>query len=126
MIGFLRLIGPMRPLVVAMVAGLMTPVLANAETMYIRNECPFPVVVQTGSVVRGVLRRDPPVALKMGEVTPGTMLPGNKIITIYDAGAPNRVLFQGTIPASIQDHQYGIVTDGLRMMLQPRKPFPPR
>lgn len=126
MSGFPRFMSPMRLLVVAIIAGLMTPVLANAETMYIRNECPFPVVVQTGSVVRGVLRRDPPVALKMGDVTPGTMLPGNKIITVYDAGAPNRVLFQGTIPASVQDHQYGIVTDGFRMMLQPRKPFAPR
>jgi hypothetical protein len=126
MIGHLRTNGLMHPLLLALLAVLSLPVVAQAETMYIRNETPIPIVVQTGSVVRGVLRRDPPVTLKATEVTPGTMLPGNKLITIYDARNPNRILFQGIIPAAQQDHQYGIVTDGFRMKIEPRQPFPAR
>jgi hypothetical protein len=83
-------------------------------------------VIQAGSVVRGVLRRDPPCALRPGDITPPIMLPGNKIITIYDARTPNRILFQGVIPAAVEDHNYGVITDGIRIRLDMRKAFMPR
>ena len=127
MIGLLPTPGRLRSLLLAVLAVLLVPAISLAETLYVRNECPIPLVVQTGSVVRGVLRRDPPVTLKNGDITPGTMLPGNKIITIYDARNPNRILYRGTIPAAIQDQQYGITPNGLGgIMLEPRKPFTPR
>jgi hypothetical protein len=86
------------------------------------------VVVQVGSVVRGVLRRDPPCVLQPGDVAPGTMLPGNKIIVIHDARAPNRILFQGTIPAAKEDGYFGVVPDAKipRVRVEPRLAYPLR
>jgi len=126
MIGHQFMHGQIRPLLLALLAVFLVPVLAQAETVLIRNDCAVPIVIQAGSVVRGVLRRDPPCALKPGDITPGIMLPGNKIITIYDARTPNRILFRGIIPAADDDHKYVVVTDGLRIKLDLRKSFTSR
>jgi len=126
MIGQRLLHGQIRPLLLALLAVFLVPVLAQAETVLIRNDCGVPIVIQAGSVVRGVLRRDPPCALKPGDMTPGIMLPGNKIITIYDARTPNRILFRGVIPAADDDHNYVVISDGLRIKLDKRKSFAPR
>ncbi len=115
-----------RPVLPALLALVLLPATLFAETIYVRNEGQVAVVVQVGSVVRGVLRRDPPCVLKPGEVAPGTLLPGNKIITIHDARAPNRILFQGTIPAAKEDGYFGVVPDVKmpRMRIETRKAFP--
>jgi hypothetical protein len=129
MIGHRLMHGQIRPLLLAILAVVLFPVLAHAETVYIRNECAVPIVIQAGSVVRGVLRRDPPCALKPGDITPAIMLPGNKLITIYDARTPNLILFQTIIPGAADDHSYGIAPDGPRgIKIERRKPFmmPPR
>ncbi len=45
-------------------------------------------------------------------MTPLILLPGNKIITIYDNPRnPTRILFQGTIPESTEDKAFNIVAD---------------
>src|SRR3954453_13083931 len=87
------------------------PDKAPAETLVLRNECQAPVVVQAASVVHGVLRRDRPYLLNYRDATPGIMMPGNKLITVYDAKVPNRILFQGAVPAGRDDLLFGILPD---------------
>jgi hypothetical protein len=54
--------------------------------------------------------------------TPGIVLPGNKIITISEAKVPNRVLFQGVIPAGTDDQVFSIKVDGTRLKLEKVRP----
>lgn len=125
MIGRLPSLGLNCSLLAALLALCLLPALAAAESVYVRNECPSVVVVQAGSVVRGVLRRDPPYQLKSGEVTPAIVLPGNKIITVYDAR--NRVLLHSVIPATTNDQHFGIVPDmPPRVKIETRRSFSPR
>jgi len=127
MIGRLRQLGQIRPPLLALLLLCLAPAFAGAETFYIRNDSNIPVVVQAGSVVRGVLRRVPPCQLKPGEVAPAIQLPGNKIITIYDARTPNRLLYQNAHPATTDDQYFGIVHDvPPQVKLEMRRPFPPR
>lgn len=119
-----RLPGQIRLLLLTLLAAVLSPALVLAEMVLIRNECPGPVVVQVGSVFRGVLRRDPPQFLGPNEIGAPAQLPGNKIINIHDARNPNRILFQATIPAQIEDQYFGIVVDPLgRIRLEPRRSF---
>ncbi len=125
--GRLRQPGQVRPLLLALLVLVLAPLLAVAETLTLRNELPVPVVVQVGSVFRGVLRREQPQVLKPTEVGTGVQLPGNKIINVHDARNPNRILFQVTIPAQNEDQYFGITSDALgRIRLEPRRSFPPR
>ncbi len=98
-----------RPLAALIVCLLPAP--AAAELLTFRNECPAPVVVQAVSVFRGRVFRDKPYLLTTGEWTPAIALPGDKVITVYDAKVPNRVLFQGALPASLENQRDGIVPD---------------
>jgi hypothetical protein len=126
MIGHLPRLGQIRPLLLALVAVCLLPGLATAESIYVRNECPVVVIVQAASVVRGVLRRDPPSQLKPNDITPAITLPGNKIITVHDVRG--RVLHQSVVPSMNDDHHYGIIPDPLtgRVKIEPRRPFKPR
>jgi hypothetical protein len=122
MIGHLLRLGPNRPLLAALLALCLLPALAVAESVYVRNEAPGVVVVQAASVVRGVLQRDPPYQLKPGDITPAIMLPGNKIIAIYDSR--NRLLHRSVIPATTEDQHYGVVLDvPPRVRIEQRRPF---
>jgi hypothetical protein len=98
---------------------------AAAQALQFRNECNAPVVVQAVSVFRGVLRRDRPYLLKPGDVTPGILLPGDKVITVYDAKVPTRVLFQGTVPGGAGDMHFSILPNGPRVRVQLRPPPQP-
>src|SRR5438309_11414812 len=71
--------------VLAVLVVCCLPDKAPAETLVFRNECKAPVVVQAASVVRGVLRRDRPYLLNYRDTTPDIVMPGNKLITVYDA-----------------------------------------
>jgi hypothetical protein len=85
------------------------PVFGQAVAF--RNECHAPVIVHAVSVFGGMLQRDRPYLLRSGDVTPRIVLPGDKVITVYDAQVPNRVLFQGALPASSVDLRFGILPD---------------
>jgi hypothetical protein len=124
MISRRRSLGRFRPHLLAALILCLLPGLARAETLYFRNECKTPVVVQAVSVVGGVLRRDKPYLLNAGDRTPGIMLPGNKVITVYDSKVPNRILFQGVIPAGRVDLYYGIVPGAAapKVRMMPRRP----
>jgi hypothetical protein len=83
---------------------------ASAQTLIVRNDASTAVVVQVVSVCRGVYRRDRPYLLRPGDVTtPGILLPGDKIITVYDATIPNRVLFHGALPARPLDQYFRLL-----------------
>jgi hypothetical protein len=88
---------------------LLVPAVLRAETLVIRNDTSATVVVQGAYVDRGVVRRDRPVLLSAG-TTCNVVLPGNKLITVYD-GKGIRTLFQGTIPASRVDVYYSVKPD---------------
>ena len=86
---------------------------ARAEALLFRNDTNGAIIVQAACVVRGVLRRDRPYLLKAGDSTPGIVLPGNKLITVYDGANPNRVLFQGTVPGGPSDQAFSVAPDPL-------------
>jgi hypothetical protein len=65
--------------------------------------------------------------LKPGEAC-RIILPGNKLITIYNARLPNQVLHQTTIPASPEDLAFIIRFHPVhgRVIIEPVPPPPPR
>jgi hypothetical protein len=101
---------------------MAAPPAASGQSLTIRNDTTAPLVLQVAAVVRGVLQRGRPALLAPGDTTPAITIPGNKILTIYDAKAPNRVLFQGVIPGSKKSLDLGIVPDypPPRVRLKPR------
>jgi hypothetical protein len=96
------------PRLLAVLIVCWLPGTALAQTVVFRNECKAPVVVQTHTVVRGVLLRDSPCLLKPMEATPQIALGVNKIVTVYDAKT-NRVLFQDLLRATPMDRAFGII-----------------
>jgi len=97
-------------LLVVLMAG-MVPAAAHAEALVFRNETNGPIIVQAACVVRGVLRRGRPILLKPGDATPGIIMPGNKLITVYDGLNPNHVVFQGAVPGGPADQLFGVGLD---------------
>jgi hypothetical protein len=94
-------------MLVALALPFVLPTQALAETIIFTNDTKATVVVQVATVIRGAVRRGTPTTLGPGEKMRVTVL-GNKLINIYDARMPNRVLFQGTISASPDDCHYAI------------------
>lgn len=80
-----------------------------AETASFRNDCRAPLVVQTATVVRGVLKRDQ-CLLRPGESTPKMTLDTDKVVTVYD-GKTGRLLFRGALRVSTTPLNYSIVPD---------------
>jgi hypothetical protein len=97
---------------------------ASAQTLTLRNQCDNPVIVQVAGIHRGIFRRDRPRLLQPGETTPRLAVPGDKILTIFDAQMPNRVLLQSALSASSPNRQFLILPDppSLRVRLQPHRP----
>ena len=93
-----------------------------------QNTSSVPIVVQASSIVHGQINRAAPALLNPNEATPGIQLPGNKVITIYDAKTPNKVLYQGVISAGVKDVTLDILVDpktGKFLRLDPQKTAPP-
>ena len=105
---------------------LLAPALASAGTITIYNDdaTAVPVIVQATCVVRGKLVRDKPDLLTKGDKSHAIALPGNKVVTIYDARVANRVLFQTVIADSADDLQFTIAPDTTapKLKLVPRRP----
>ena len=128
MIRLIRSLGLTRPSLLTLLIVCLAPAAASAESIRFRNETAGPVIVKTSCIIRGAVQQGPTFLLNPMDVTPAIVLPGNKIITICDGPRnPNRVLFQGTIPAGTDDLSFGIVTDvpPPRVKLEARR-FPPR
>jgi hypothetical protein len=86
------------------------PVSLRAETLTFRNDTNTPVVIQGSYIVRGMVRRDAPQLVQPG-ASVRVVLPGNKLITVYDAKLPSRTLFQDTIQGSTNDQSFTIKED---------------
>jgi hypothetical protein len=104
-------LGCLRPRLLAVLVLCLLPGAGPAESLYFQNKCDAPVVLQATSVFRGAVWRGRPCLLKPGDTTPAIAMPGNKIITVLDPKVPNRVLFQGAIPAGVMDLRFNIVPD---------------
>src|SRR5262245_12154594 len=89
-----------RPALLAALIVFLTPAVLPAQTITFRNVCRAAVVLETASVVRGVLKRDRPIMLKGGEASPRLALDTDKLVTIYDARVPNRILYKDGVRAS--------------------------
>lgn len=96
----------------ALAASAALPAAASAEDLYFRNDTNVPIIIQ-GSVLT---RNNKVVNDRPNLVQPGAKvrvsLQGNKIITIREARAPNRVLHQATVPAGNEDQYLLVNPDG--------------
>ena len=110
---------------VALLMAAPAPAGARAEELLFRNETNSPIIVQAACVVRGVLRRDRPYLLKPGDVTPAIVLPGNKLITIYDGLNTNHVIFQGAIPGGLGNQAFSVGVDPTGGVVVAPKAMPP-
>jgi hypothetical protein len=112
MIGNRSKMGKVGPALVAVLIAAALPAVASAECLTFRNNTNGPIVVQATCVFKGALRSDRPYVLNPGDSTPGISLPGNKIITVYDARHPNVVLYRGAVAGGPADQAFSIAPDG--------------
>jgi hypothetical protein len=101
---------PLYLAVLAVVA--LLPAGLRAETLVFRNDTNAPLVIQGACVINGRLRHDQPIAVAPG-ATARIVLPGNKLITVYHAKLPNRILFQGTIQEGKDDRYFSMQPDSV-------------
>jgi hypothetical protein len=111
----------------ALAAVLLVPGLARSEALEFRNDTRAPVIVQGTCLVRGALVRDRPYLVNPNDKSPAISLPGGKVIWIYDAKVPSRVLLRQTIPAGTEDQLFSIQPDagGTRVRLEKARPMRP-
>jgi hypothetical protein len=114
------------PRLLALLIVLCAATQAPAQAIRLASEVPGPVVVQVTAVFKGRLYRSEPVLLKPGASSPAITLPGDRIITIYDARAPNVVLFRDGVPAGTDDLYLAVIPNKGKMpvTLEKRKPPP--
>ncbi|HKB35350.1 MAG TPA: hypothetical protein VKD72_02785 [Gemmataceae bacterium] len=83
-----------------------------AQNLILRNDTQTAVLVRPMSVFMGAVRRDRPILLNPKASTlPPITLPGDRIIIIYDANVPTRMLYKGTLPANPPNVAYAIQPD---------------
>jgi hypothetical protein len=114
------------PLYLAVLAVFaLLPAGLRAETLVFRNDTNAPLVIQGACVVNGRLRHDQPIAMAPG-ATARIVLPGNKLITVYHAKLPNRILFQGTIQEGKEDLYFSMQPDPVigKVKMEQMKPGP--
>ena len=90
-----------------LVVALAVPAACRAEYVVFRNDCKASVVVQTASVVRGVLKRDQAL-VKPGEWTDKIPLDSDKTITIRD-GRTGKILFQDPLRSTTKPLAFSIL-----------------
>jgi hypothetical protein len=108
----------------------LAPGSLQAAWLGFRNDVNVPVIVQGGVVVipGKQIRWDKPRLLYPGEIFWDAILkPGNKIISIYEAKKPNRMVYQDTITIS-EDVFYSIQPDppGKVKLIKTKMPKPPQ
>jgi hypothetical protein len=101
-------LGRLGPRLLATLIVLLLPTAVFAETIVIRNDHNAPIVVQASCMVGKKVIRDKPYQLNPGDSTEGIQLPGDKVITVYDAKNPNRILYQGGINGGKEDLYFAI------------------
>jgi len=108
MIGNLNPLARFAPRLLGVLVVCLLPASVDAQTVVFRNECRASVVVQTATVVNGVLVHDSPCLLRSMEATPRIPLKVNKIVTVWDAKS-NRILYRSVLRATPVSLAYGIV-----------------
>lgn len=123
-IGLLRAFGVR---LASLAALLVMPAFAAAEALAFRNDTSFAVVVQAAHQVQGNVQRDRPHLLQPNEGC-RIVLPGTKLISIYNARMPNHVLHQATFPAGTEDLYFSIRFDAAqgKVIIERVKPPQPR
>lgn len=101
----------------------LLPADAAADTAILRNECPWPVILQATHVHRGMLRRDQAL-LRPGEAM-RVSLEADKLVVVTDSKT-GRVLLRDALKASRTPVQVGLVVDRAtgRVRLLPRHTAP--
>jgi hypothetical protein len=128
MISLFRSLGLTCPCLPALLIVCLAPAAAPAESLRFRNETAGSLIIQTSYILQNTVRTGPRITLPArgttGDETPPIVLPGNKIITIFDPRNPTRPVYQGTIPAGTEDLSFNIVPDVPvpRVKLEPRRP----
>ncbi len=110
MIRYLITLGWKGATLIALALMVLIPTTVSAETITIVNDTKATVVIQLSTVVRGSVRRDRPYTLNPGDKV-RIALAGDKLVHVYDARVPTRVLFQGTIGASLIDQGFLLQPD---------------
>jgi len=87
---------------IALVFCVAWPTAGSAEDLYFRNDTGVAVVVQGSCLIRGKIVNDRPNLVLPGKAVRVT-LPGNKVITVREPRAPNRVLLQDKVAAGTED-----------------------
>ncbi len=102
-----------RRAVLALAVLSVWPALSDAGWLGLRNDTAVPIVVQGASIVNGLPRRGKPQLLYPGEVAwECILIPGNKLIEVYDPKQPRRPpLHQETITCGADDLFYSIQLD---------------
>ncbi|MFN4261727.1 MAG: hypothetical protein ACK4RK_20800 [Gemmataceae bacterium] len=100
------------PLLATMLAAtvvvVVVPAPASAASLGFRNESTIPVYVQGEITVNGIPQRSRPYLLQPGQFIAEATVPGTKIITVYDARQPARVLFRGPVVCGLTDVFFSI------------------
>lgn len=101
-------------ILIALALPFVLPTQGLAEDLLFVNDTKATLVLQVATVVRGTVRRGAPITLVAGDKTK-ISVPGNKLINLYDARFPNRMLFQGTLPSALENAVYSITQPDLRV-----------
>jgi hypothetical protein len=102
----------------------LLPLQARAAGIGFRNETNSPIVVQGASFVGGMLRRGQALIIHPNRSALDPRLPlGTRLIIIYDANQPNRVLLRERVEFRGQDLLFRVrQAPGGGVQLQPGNP----
>lgn len=82
----------------------------RAPSIAFRNDLKMAVIVQGATDVKGMQRRGQALVVQPTQISYDTNLPpGDRIITIYDANQPSKVLYRDRVPVRNADLQFVIV-----------------
>src|SRR5258708_4359010 len=88
MISNLRKMGNVSPALFAVLIAGALPAAARAEGLSFRNDTNGPIIVQAGVSARGVMKPGRPYLLNPGDSTPAIVMPGDKVIFVFDGKNP--------------------------------------
>jgi hypothetical protein len=104
------------PCLLAVLTVCLIPAALRAENVTFRNDCPFPLVIQTATLRNGTLYRDQAQLIRSGERTTPIRVNADKILSVYD-GKSNRTLYRDALRATTKELHYSI-----NAMANPRFP----
>jgi hypothetical protein len=107
MIRFSNSLAGFSPRLLAVLIGCLAPADLRANAATFRNDTTVPLVVQTATLEKGVLRRDQAQLVRSNESTAPIKTNVDKLLFVYD-GKTNRVLYRDVLRANKKEAHYGI------------------